>query len=205
MTSTLSRRFRVNAGIVLVALCVGLGLATTASAQTISQTVGTDTFNPVFGGQSFTATLTGTVTQIAVRPTSDVATTLSVYDGTGTGAAGGAGVPVSSQAVNLVTTLSPDFQIITLDTPLPVTAGQTYSFAVNTGSLAASQAADPYPDGVLFSNGTTTIPAADAVFQIYEVVTPTAVPTLSEWAMILFGLVLAGSAALLIRRRQVVA
>ena len=34
---------------------------------------------------------------------------------------------------------------------------------------------------------------------------PAAVPTLSEWAMILFGLLLAGGAALLIQRRQVIA
>ncbi|WP_426039366.1 IPTL-CTERM sorting domain-containing protein [Brevundimonas sp. DC300-4] len=36
-------------------------------------------------------------------------------------------------------------------------------------------------------------------------VAPAAVPTLSEWAMILFGLMLAGGAALYIQRRQIIA
>ena len=42
-----------------------------------------------------------------------------------------------------------------------------------------------------------------AAFQVTQVAAAAAaVPTLSEWAMILFGLVLAGGAALVIQRRR---
>ncbi len=52
---------------------------------------------------------------------------------------------------------------------------------------------------------TTNFPTRDAGVTVNFVAAPAAVPTLSEWAMILFGLMLAGSAAVYIQRRRLTA
>jgi hypothetical protein len=126
---------------------------------------------------------------------------LRLYNGTGTGAAGAAGTPLYSQAVNLTNT-DPAFQTITLGTPLPITAGNVYSFAFDASTLRAANPGS-YAGGVVFNNGTALINFADLTFEVVQVAAaPAPVPTLSEWAMILLGLMLAGGAALFIQRRR---
>jgi hypothetical protein len=189
----------------LLALGLWTGLAAAASAQTISQPVGSTTVGPaVFYGTSFTATVTGTVTAIRVRPRSTEATILYLYNGSNTGAFFAAGAFVSSQPVNLVDTgdNTAGFNTFTLLTPLPVVAGNTYAFAFGSGTFARSQQ-ELYPGGAAFIAG--TIPElSDATFEVVQVAAAP-VPTLSEWAMILLGLALAGAAAFHLQRRQVAA
>lgn len=88
-----------------------------------------------------------------------------------------------------------------------MTLGQQYTLMLDDGAgnapaLSINQTA-PYAGGT-FRNISVAIPAFDLVFQVYETA-PTPVPTMSEWAMILFGLTLAGGAALYIQRRQLTA
>lgn len=75
--------------------------------------------------------------------------------------------------------------------------GQTGSIAVNL--------ANSYPDGVYatLQNGvTTSLTTVDAYFIANFGPEPPAIPTLSEWAKILFGLGIAASAAVHIQRRS---
>lgn len=191
-------------GLVMIA-CFGIALATPATAQTISvPDRSSDTGGPtIFAGQSFTATVTGTVTHIRVAADANINTTVRFYNGTGTGQFFGTGTPLYSQAVNL-TDSRPGlaFQTIALGTPLPVTAGNVYSFAFDDLSLRAN--ANSYADGIFFVLGTTAQPNLDLAFEVVQV-GPTPVPTLSEWALILMGLIMAGGAALYIQRRQLIA
>lgn len=193
---------------------VGTGLALSlcwgplAAAQTIVQN---NEFSCCVGGsgigQSFTATLTGEVTQIQVRNvTAPVTTTVRFYNGVGSGTNGSIGTPVSSQSVNLVTTAQPGFQTIVLNTPLPIVAGQQYSFLFDGPNANFPIGSNPYSGGSLVFDYNTLSNPVDLVFTVTEVVPPPApVPTLSEWAMILLGLMLAGGAALYIQRRHLAA
>lgn len=176
-----------------------------ALAQTISQTVGGTNLAGIGVGQSFTATVTGTVTQIQVRPRNTGASTLYFYNGaTGSGINGSPGTPVSSQAVVLADQGSntTGLQTIVLATPLPIVAGNSYSFAFSASDMAFNTAA-PYVGGDLLAGYDSPLGGWDLVFTATEVVAgPTPVPTLSEWAMILLGLTLAGGAAVILQRRR---
>ncbi|MBB5746878.1 IPTL-CTERM sorting domain-containing protein [Brevundimonas variabilis] len=176
-----------------------------AFAQTISQLAGTSQVTSGGIGQSFTATRTGTLTQIQVRPRTSGTTTVRFYNGgLGSGTASAIGTPVSSQAVTLIDTGNnlAGLQTITLETPLPIVAGNSYSFIFDNANMAHATS-DVYGGGTLLFDFATTFPGFDLIFTATEV-TPAPVPTLSEWAMILFGLALAGGAALYIQRRQLI-
>lgn len=195
---------RALSGLLVVA-ALSLSWTAVASAQTIVQNVGDTSLsgaNPGLG-QSFTATLTGTVTQIQVRPRSTATVTMRFYNGAGSGTTGSVGTPASSQTVNLVDTGSDTsgFQTIVLDTPLPVTAGQQYAFAISVPlvSFAGSSTNSYAPGSRLFAYNSPL--TDDLVFTVTEVAA-VPVPTMSEWAMILLGMMLAGGAALFIQRRR---
>lgn len=194
-----------NATVVAIMIAaLWLGLANDTSAQTISSTDANPaaTLTQNFIGQSFTATVTGTVTTIRVRPRAAQNTTLYLYNGPNTGQANGPGTPVSQQAVALTDRSVGGFDEFVLNTPLPVTAGTTYAFAFGAGDLTINSIGPgAYPGGGPFTLGTSGFPS-DLIFQVVQVATPAAVPTLSEWAMILLGLMLAGGAALYLQRRQ---
>ena len=188
----------------LLALGLWAGLAATASAQTISSTdANGESSGPLtFVGQSFTATVTGTVTTIRVRPRAAQNTTLYLYNRSNTGQANGAGAPVSQQAVALTDRSGGGFDELVLNTPLPVTAGTTYAFAFRAATLTRNgSGAGAYAGGDPFFNGTTQT-ASDYIFQVVQA-PPTPVPTLSEWAMILLGLALACVAAFHLQRRRI--
>jgi hypothetical protein len=187
--------------------CLGAALSTPTAAQTISQPIDNGgSGNQPFTGQSFTATVTGTITQIRISPAGTTnGATLYFYNGTGTGAFNAAGTPIYTQAgINLPALFPGNLQTITLTTPVPVTAGTVYSFAFDNSNLRVgfSNPVGPYTSGVAFTNGTTQQANVDLAFEVVQVATPVPVPTLSEWAMILFGLMLAGGAALYIQQRQ---
>lgn len=194
------------AAVVVGVLALSIGWTASARSQTIVQNLGG---GPLAGnastGQSFTATLTGTVTQIQVRPRANLVTTLRFYNGVGSGVANAIGTPVSSQAVTLVDqgTNVGAFQTIVLTPALPVTAGQQYTFLFDGPGTTAffSAAGDVYAGGVTVLNYSLANNPTDLAFTVTEV-PPVVVPTLTEWAMIIFGLVLALSAAALIHRRR---
>lgn len=194
----------------LVVVSISLVWTAAATAQTIVQNVGDTTISggQAGFGQAFTATLTGTVTQIQVRPRSNATVTMHFYSGPGSGTNGSVGTPASSQTVNLVDTGSntSGFQTIVLSTPLPVTAGQQYAFAIDQTLVQfAVASSDPYAGGtMLLVYNAPTFGGADLAFTVTEVAAAP-VPTMSEWMMILFGLMLAGGAAFYIQRRQMMA
>lgn len=188
-------------------LALSLGWGPLAAAQTIVQNNELACCLTGSGiGQSFTATLTGQVTQIQVRhAAAPVTTTVRFYNGAGSGTVGSIGTPVSSQPVDLVTTAQPGFQTIVLNTPLPIVAGQQYSFVFD-GSANFAYDGNSYSGGSFVQDYNTLVNPVDLKFTVTEVVPPPApVPTLSEWTMILLGLMLAGGAAIYIQRRQMAA
>ena len=203
-------KFAARSVALLLAIGAICALPNVASAQTISQTSGDSQLPGPGVGQSFTATLTGTVTRIDFRGRSNTTTTLNFYNGSnGSGVAGSVGVPLYQQAVVLTDTGSnaAGFTSITLTTPFPVVAGQTYSFVFSAGNTAFTFS-NPYAGGSTISNFRSTgWTSNDSPFQVYEVAAPppAPVPTMSEWAMILFGLILAVVAGLYIQRRHTAA
>ncbi len=204
MGDAVFRKIALRLAAFVFAGCLVGGLAGAVAAQTISQPQGDTQITGPGVGQTFTATLTGTVTRIDFRGRSNTATTLNIYNGgNGSGTGGSVGAPAYQQAVTLVdsTSNASGFTAITLTTPFPVVAGQTYSFVFSAGNTAVTFG-NPYAGGTSISDFVTGGFTGDTPFQIYEVATPIPVPTLSEWAMILLGLVLAGGAALYIQRRQ---
>lgn len=191
-----------------VVAALSLGWTAAASAQTIVQNAAGSNLGSTGLGQSFTATLTGTVTQIQVRPRLNSTTTVNFYNGTGSGITDNVGTPVSSQAVTLVDvgTDATGFQTIVLATPLPIVSGQTYSFAFGDGSALDQMSlttTSVYAGGLAFRRFNESLPASDLAFTVTEV-PPAPVPTMSEWMMILFGLVLAGAAVLAVQRGRLV-
>ena len=193
-------RIKVWSAVAAMMTAAMLALAgSPAMAQAISQTAGDSSAAAAGLGQSFTATVTGVVTQIQVRPRFTGAATVYFFNGPGSGAASSNATAVSSQVVNLVDTGSnaAGLQTIVLNTPLPVTAGQQYSFAFNTGTYALTFT-NPYAGGTLIVFYNTPSLSDDLAFTVTQVVP---VPTLAEWAMILLGLTLAGGAAVIIQRR----
>lgn len=178
-------------------------VAGSASAQTISQPIGLGATMADGIGQTFTATLTGTVTEIQVRARTNGVRTIYFFNGAGSGTLGSHASAVHSQSVTLVDqgSNSAGFQTIVLTTPLPVTAGNVYAFAFDSASLAA-RSPSAYVGGDTIVGYYMKYPNQDFAFTVTEVATPATVPTITEWAMILFGLILAGGAALMIQRRR---
>ncbi|MBX9707232.1 MAG: IPTL-CTERM sorting domain-containing protein [Caulobacteraceae bacterium] len=186
---------------------VGIALAAPAAAQTIVSPQVDTAFNTgplTFAGSSFRATVTGTVTTIRVRAAVAGTTDLYLYNGSTTGQFNGAGTPAVTQLGVTLTNRSfiGGYDEFVLSTPLPVTADYTYAFAFGAGQFFRNQS-NTYADGTPFFSGNQTS-TSDWIFEVVQV--PAApVPTLSEWAMILLGLMLAGGAAIYIQRRQLAA
>lgn len=204
----MAREFRAPLA-VLLTLGLWAGLGSTVSAQTISQPTGDATIvgGGAYHGQSFTATITGTVTRIDVRSRTAGPFFLRLYNGgTGSGVSNSIGTPAFSQPVVLTDTGSDavGFNPIVLSTPFPVTLGQQYTFVLDNGGggtppLSINTTA-PYGGGT-FRNASGSVDGWDLVFQVYESA-PTPVPTMSEWSMILLSFLMAGGAALYIQRRR---
>lgn len=99
---------------------------------------------------------------------------------------------------------------VPVDASSPYVAGATVTVLGNTGSLvrdgftfngwntAADGSGDSYVAGDTF-----TMPAADVtLYAQWTAVSPAAIPTLSEWGMIIFALLMAGIAVMCMRRRK---
>ncbi len=188
-------------GALVLAACL---TSSAALAQTISVTPNNQTTLGVHQGQSFQATVTGTITAISVQSAGGPDNvTLRLYNGAnGSGQFNAVGTPVYSQAgITLVFVPAGTWQTITLTTPFPVVAGSSYSFILESQSTLRN-GGNTYPNGTRFDAFGLSIATADLAFQIFESAA-VPVPTLSEWALILLAgsLGLAGYAAVWQRHR----
>ncbi|WP_298159431.1 IPTL-CTERM sorting domain-containing protein [Brevundimonas sp.] len=145
-----------------------------------------------------------TLTEVSLgmaHPTSAQNYTVSIHRDN----AGSPGPAVATSGTFTTTTAVINYgvQVYTLSTPLTVTPNERLYIQVNAPANTAWWAVtnDYYPDGGLIENGTSR-PEYDAYFLAQFTTIPTPVPTLTEWAMILFGLGLAGGAVLMIQRRR---
>lgn len=108
-------------------------------------------------GQSFTAGITGEITEISFHSTAIWASTLRVYDG-----AGNAGTELHSQPIASTGV----FNTHVLTVPVPVTAGSTYTFLTDVTSVNyLQQSGDVYPDGIAYS-GNSPVANTDLVFRV---------------------------------------
>jgi hypothetical protein len=164
------------AGLVLLAVHCGV------SAQTISQPVDDGSVGSIPSqGQSFVATLNGTMTDIGLRPSTTGTVTLFIYaSGSGSGLGGVLAGYIYRQDDILLTatTAGGPFRTFALATPVPVTAGQTYTFILNAlGPMAYyGSTANPYPAGRVVVNYGVPVPGRDHAFQIFEVAPPPPAP-----------------------------
>lgn len=132
--------------------------------------------------------------------------------------------PVLYQSADVSTTDSTRQEIIfTIPGEAEVAAGQTYVvFGTTANSVGSGQglwawAPDVYPGGhLVFLNATTSADwitsswsrnsSGDLGFTVqFGAAAPAPVPTMTEWAMILLGVMLAGSAAVILQRRRMAA
>lgn len=123
--------------------------------------------------------------------------------------AGAPGPAVATSSVFATTTAVTNYAVQTyvLTTPLAVGPNERLYIIVDAPAntaLWAVNSGNTYADGNLYDVGTDR-PLYDAYFTATFTTTPAAVPTLTEWAMILLGLGLAGGAVLMIQRRRLIA
>lgn len=193
--------------------------ATQPGTETTTGTVGFTTSNPelALGSSSLTAigTRSCVLYQDIAIPAGATTITLSGDFGSRAGGAGSVANGDRAVFVGLYPTTSvPNFQaaplgggriVVTganstaLSAGVPVTfsvaalAGTTVRLSIINAMQSTSSGTGPF-----VPNGYSVIGASN----VRAVVAAAPVPTLSEWAMILFGLTLAGGAALYIQRRQ---
>ena len=165
------------------------------------------------GAASAQVTFTGSYAAASAIPSADVNFTLTIVNGTGTAVTNGTftytlptnltrqtpnptyvGCGIPNTTFSTTTSFSPAFIFVnpgatcTITTPVRSAVAATYGISASNMTFAGA-AGSP----VSLSPG----PQPTLVIS-----TPTPVPTMSEWAMILFGTVLAGGAALYIQRRR---
>lgn len=183
-----------------------VSLAGAAAAQTtISQPLSTIGDTRSGHGQSFLATHTGVLTKIRVRSLGSDPTTLHIWEPNDPSYPYIDNEPVYVQNVTMVNvgSVNSGFHEITLTTPYDIQAGHSYAFAFGNATLARTQGGPrAYPDGFLLRNFEVGNYINSLAFEVVQEDAPEPVPTLSEWAMILFGTILAGGAALCIERRR---
>jgi len=126
-----SPKVRVAIGLAAAALLT-LGVSAPASAAEVVMIDNAPAFGSTCGlrnaplGQSFTATISGELTQVGIyTELAERSTRLTVYSGAGT-----SGAVLTSQDIVLAASATLAVKMTTLDEPVPLTAGSVYSFAV---------------------------------------------------------------------------
>ena len=190
----------------LAAAAAVIGAGAPAAAAVIEQDVGP--LNVAGGqglGQSFVWSTSAPLGVVTVQSTTLMNVTLRLYNGVHT--CDNSGGEIYTQTANPLS--ANVYSSIILTTPQALVNGNTYTFCVfreggGTTALAYSWTTNAYAGGTLIADGLIDMfsNGSDLKFQL-DVPPPAPVPTLTEWAMILFGVSLAGLAALFIRRRQV--
>ena len=200
---------------------LSLAYGSTAMAQSITLETGFTPASSSFKGQMFDVSATNsiTVTSFSVQFGTTGAGAVRVWGRPGTHV----GFETNQTGWTLLgtgSTTGGSLQPIALTTTPSIPAGQTYAFHIEgasalfyrtavgsvVGDTIASDAnvairAGQGLQGAFSANRVS--PRALAGSMTYSLpVTAAPVPTLSEWALILFGVILAGGAALYIQRRR---
>lgn len=201
---------------------LSLAYGSTAMAQSITLDTGLTPASSSFRGQMFDVSATNsiTVTSFSVQFGTTGAGAVRVWGRPGTHV----GFETNQTGWTLLgagTTTGGSLQAIALTTTPSISAGQTYAFHIEgdstlfyrtppvgtaLGGTIASDAnvairAGQGLQGAFSANRVS--PRALAGSMTYSLpVTAAPVPTLSQWALILFGAILAGGAALYVQRRR---
>lgn len=118
-------------------------------------------------------------------------------------------IQTSNQSIDAGTTI-PSYEVDTLTLAgagIPVTAGDKFLISgftpTDVQAFLALRDSDAYSGGAYY-NGYFEVASAETFFRVEytDAIMPAAVPTMTEWAMILFGLMLSGGAALIIQMRR---
>lgn len=130
----------------------------------------------------------------------------------GVAARSGAGVSViwtgpsgSDCSAAYLATLPGPWEIIIDGVPTPATGGVGRTDVNNVSIFLLYPGGAPFPPGTISritSNGSSSIPCGAHTLLLPDEPPPAPIPTLSEWAMILLGTILAVGAALFVQRRR---
>lgn len=191
--------------IVAIIYSISLLIPNHLFGQTISQTSINAYGKATAQGQSFTATRTGYVMKIEVRAdVYEMDATLYMYNGAnGSGIFDDVGTPAYTQTgvhINKNATT-----LITFDVPFPIIQGNQYSFIFlddlypgGNSTYFGQTNTNPYAGGTRLSYFSLSSSNDDLYFKIWE---STTIPTLTEWAAITLGVLLAGFGVFIIRNR----
>lgn len=193
-------RQAIIAGLAMVlgALASGPAMAQTASVGNPSAPPMPDTtFNGSEYGQSFVVPAGVTrIVRAGLVIHANRTTVLAIKQGVGSGYAPlGASTSITGQVAPTTDSILREMAIPTGG--ISVTPGQTYFITSSQGAVALTN--DYYAAGEL----SPIHVGKDAYFVIeFDNVTPVAVPTLSEWSLILLGLTMVGGSMVLLTRRR---
>lgn len=140
-------------------------------------------------GQSITAACDGNLSQFSFShfATSNTIIGVSVYEGQGCG-----GTEVYSNSDNIPGNNSNQTTTINFDPAIPVTSGQQYTIFISTnnGIRILIDDNNNYPGGGFYNNiCNLNQNSSDMVFS-YSIEDLVAIPTLSQWMIIILGLIL---------------
>lgn len=166
---------------------VGAGFDIGAFEGTVGGAVPTLSINSVSGveGNSGTTTLSFTVT-LSAASAQTVTVNFATADGTATA---GSDYSAASGVVTFAPGSTSQLIAVTINGDTGVEAGET--FVVNLSGAANATIASGQGTGTILNDDGAAPPIAE-----------TAIPTLSEWAMLILSSLLAGFAVLAIRRRE---
>lgn len=211
-------RFWIALGVLAAALALTFGAA---QAQTQTLGVGRDwNASRSFYAIIFDVEATNPLTITTVTAGTLYADTFELYGRPGTHV-GFEGSSAGWTLLGTVTIANDGVDSLSFPVNVPLAAGETYAFYINSygggrvgvtrstavGDVAASDANLTIFDGTTHV-GTRFLPTGQptpnrlAGAISYRVGLPAAVPTLSEWAMIVFGVLLLGAGAMVVQRRR---
>lgn len=174
-----------------------------SSSSTISSPLGgADTEK----GQNFLACGTGVITAVSFEIGSITTvgnTVLTISTGSTTNGGG------YTQTVNVATT---GVLNIPLATPFPVIDGNQYAISLAEDGFPARfhmrfQRSDVIPNSAAFSNNGTISTAVDCAFSVTitaPVVATAPIPTMSQWGLLIFGLLIMNLSIFYVHRRELI-
>lgn len=206
--------YLLRTGLLLIGLSI-LSIVTVYGQCTVYGTdLGTNlgaSFAANFGsedGQSFTACLSGNITSISIRTDDNntYAGSVNLWIVPGTPANGAAfpGFPVY-QTFNVAA--GGNIVTINLNTPFPVVAGDVYSIGFGRPTAGADffrvnvSTVNSYFGGLALGTGG---PNATADINFSVTIVDTSIPTLSQWGLIIFGLLVLNLGLVFVYKKQLI-